>query len=93
MITLKHAYVNLDNMRYEIKNIIEALEENRQISAYRQLLKLEDNRKTLIKPLYGVLTKKQKDQLLDGWTPDTDGGSYINVKDPSDWKKEWEKHD
>ena len=90
MITKKHAYVNITNMDYTMRNVLEDLIANRNITAYNRLVEIQKDIKELWKPLYSTLTKKQKKELLDGWTPDTSDGDYITVPDPPDWKK-WDK--
>ena len=82
MITGKHAYIILTNLQYEIRSIEDCIKENKVIYAYLQLQGMKENIDKIVKPLYSTLSKKQKKELLDGWTPDTNEGSYIDVKEP-----------
>ena len=92
MITKKRAYLNVLYMENQIKNIMGAIEDNRVISAWRQLDDLEKKRKQLIKPVYSTLSKKQKDELMMGIDADnTTTGASIFEPNPKGWKKAWDK--
>jgi len=81
MITRKQAYIRLLNLKNTLRNIEENLFNNEPVRAYYVLQRMKEDIETIVKPMHSSLTKKQKRELLDGWDPDTDEGSYITIPD------------
>ena len=81
MITKKHAYIILSDLKYTIRDIEDRLNENNPVSAWRVVQELKEKTDSIIKPMYSTLSKKDRKELLDGWMPDTAEGNYIKLPD------------
>lgn len=79
MITLKHAYIKLTLFDNKLQEVLECVNEGKPLTAYHNVQKLLEWTEDIMKPVYQALPIKAKLQFLDGWDPDTDDGSYIEV--------------